>query len=359
VWLIDEYAAEIVREVFKQFTAGVNPTEIGRDFHERKILSPMYYFQNNDSIQKNEYTWHVSSIIKILENPTYIGRFVALKSTTQSYKNHKQIAIPEDDWIVIENHHEPLVSVETFETAQRLRQNRRRRSKTGEVGVLSGLAFCADCNATMTICNSGKHSYYICSRFRSKNNLLNEKDCTRHSITKADLETIALAKIQETVSFAKADKEKFTELVYRSTNQDNDKAIKIKTSELTKAKKRVAELDKIISRIYEDHVAGKINDKRFAKMLSGYENEQSELSETAKRLEIEIDELKCKVTKLDSFMELVEQHGAITELTAEAARLFIERIVVHEPVYRNGNTKDKESQKVEVYLMYIGEFNKE
>jgi DNA invertase Pin-like site-specific DNA recombinase len=359
VWLIDEYAASIVNEIFKKFTAGINPTEIGRGFYERKILSPMYYFQKSESIEKKQITWHISSIIKILENPAYIGKFVALKSTTQSYKNHKQIAIPEDEWIVIENHHPPLVSDEMFETAQRLRQSRRRRSKSGEAGVLSGLAFCADCNATMTICNSGKHSYYICSRFRSRNNLLNEKDCTRHSIVRADLEAIALAKIQETISLATTDKEKFTEFVYRSSNKDSDKAIKLKTAERDKAKKRVAELDKIISRIYEDHVAEKISDERFAKMLTGYENEQSELSGSAKRLEVEINELKGKVTKLDSFMKLVEKYGTIPELTVESARLFIERIVIHEPIYRDGNTKDKESQKVEVYLMYLGEFNKE
>jgi hypothetical protein len=266
VWLVDEYAADIVREIFKKFTAGISPTEIGRSFRERKIASPLHYFRQSGSIGGNigegEIRWHISSIIKILENPAYTGKFVALKSTTQSYKNRKQILIPEDEWVVIENHHEPLVNDEIFETAQRLRQNRRRRSKNGEVGILSGLAFCADCNAAMTLCNSGKHSYYICSRNRGQSSQ-NSSNCTRHSITRIDLETIVLAKIRDTVSLADTDKEKFAKLVHRSANEETEKAIKAKTAELSKVKKRVAELDQIISRIYEDHVAGKISDERF------------------------------------------------------------------------------------------------
>jgi DNA invertase Pin-like site-specific DNA recombinase len=359
VWLIDEPAADIVREIFQKFISGKIPSEIGRDFYNRKILSPMYYFQPGKSVlnhPEKEYKWHISTIIKILENPAYTGKFVALKSTTQSYKNHKQVALPEDEWIVIENHHPPLVSDEEFETAQRLRQNRRRRSKNGEIGVLGGLAFCADCNAPMTICNSAKYSYYICSRYRSYNNLFNESDCTRHTIVRADLEKIALSRIQETVSFAKANKEEFTKIVYRSSNEENEKAITAKTAEFVKLQRRIAELDKIISRIYEDHVAGKINDERFGKMLSGYEAEQSELLSSANDLQTKIDGLKEKAAKLDGFTELVEQLGAVTELTDEAARTFIERIVVHEPVYKDAAHRHKESQKIQIHLMYLGEF---
>jgi hypothetical protein len=166
-----------------------------------------------------------------------------------------------------------------------------------------------------------------------------------------------LTKIQDTVSLAKTNKEKFAELVYRSTNEESEKAIKIKTAELSKAKKRVAELDKIISRIYEDNVAGKINDERFGKMLGGYESEQSELTKSAERLAFEIDELKIKVARVDGFMELVEQYGTVSELTAESARAFIERVVVHEPVYKDGNKRNKERQRIQIYLMFLGEFN--
>ena len=357
VWLIDETAAEIVREIFKKFIAGAIPTEIGRDLYKRKIVSPMYYFQQNDTVRENEIKWHVSTVIKILENPAYIGTFIALKQTTQSYKNHKIINRPEEEWVVIENHHPPIVSQEMFETVQRLRKRRRRRTKKGEMGILSGLVFCADCNAPMTICNSGKYSYYVCSRHRSGNNLLNENDCTRHTIARADLEAITLANIQETISFARLEREEFAKTVFRYTNKENEKTIKIKTAERSKSQKRITELDSIIARIYEDHVAGKVNDERFAKMLKKYEKEQSELTALVESLTVEIEKLKTNAVKMDEFMALVERLGEIEELTAETARQFVEKIVVHEPVYKDKRRREKESQQIQVYLMYLGEFD--
>jgi len=121
--------------------------------------------------------------------------------------------------------------------------------------------------------------------------------------------------------------------------------------------RRIAELDKIISRIYEDHVAGKISDKRFATMLEGYESEQEKLISVTEMLRTEIDDLKSKTANLDSFMKLVAKVGKITELTEELARLFIEKVVIHEAVFKAGTKRTKESQQIDIYFTYIGQFD--
>jgi len=118
-------------------------------------------------------------------------------------------------------------------------------------------------------------------------------------------------------------------------------------------------LDKIINRIYEDHILGKLTEERFNKMLTGYEAEQAELNTKAETLRSEVEELKRKTANLQSFLKLVERFGEIPTLTEEVARTFIERIEIHEAVYNKLKPKTKDSQKVDIFLTYIGRFDNE
>jgi len=185
-------------------------------------------------------------------------------------------------------------------------------------------------------------------------------DCTRHGIRKEDVEQLALEKIQEVVAFARRDKIKFTELVQKATKTDGEKAIRSKTAELSKADRRIAELDRIIKKVYEDNVNGKLSDERFAKMLSDYESEQASLVSGTETLRSELESIQSKTTDVQSFINIVERCAEITELTADVARTFIDRIVVHEAVlYPNPKRKEHQSrsQEVHIFLNFIGEFN--
>jgi hypothetical protein len=133
--------------------------------------------------------------------------------------------------------------------------------------------------------------------------------------------------------------------------------MKFKTAELNKTERRITELDKIVARIYEDNISGKLSDERFNKLLQGYETEQSDLITTAEALRSEIEDLKSKTANLKSFMNIVSRVGDITELTEELARMFIEKVVVHEAVFKEGTKRAKVSQQVDVYFAYIGQFN--
>ncbi|MCL1904363.1 MAG: recombinase family protein [Oscillospiraceae bacterium] len=356
IWLVDEEAATVVRDIFNNFIEGMNPTEIGRDLYLRKILMPKYYFRQQNIDGKKEYIWSISSIIDILGNPVYIGTLTAQKHTTQSYKNKKRVVRPEEDWIVIEEHHPAIIDKEVFDIAQRLRQNRTRKRKNGEKTILGGLAFCADCGLPMSVSRGNGYIYMICSGYR-KNGVLNERPCTRHGVPLSELETVVLNAIKVTVSLAKADKVKFAEIIHNSKNEATEKQIKANSMKLAKAHERITTLDKIIARTYEDYVEGKIGEERFAKMLDGFESEQSGLKATAESLQSEIDTLTQKAANLDGFMKLVEHYGEITELTPELARSFIDRVVVHEPIFSRRGSWIKDGQDIEVYLNYIGEFS--
>lgn len=360
VWEIDDEAAEIVREIYRRIIAGDGPHTIGKDFDRRGIDTPMVHYRKHKGMPDTDRdtTWFTYNISRIAENPAYIGKLVSQKYSTPSYKNQKHIVRPEEDWVVVDHHHEPIIDNETFETVQRLRANRRRQTKTaGECTALSGLLFCADCNSKLAIsCNTAKYQYYVCTLYRNSNKHY-RNDCTRHGIRREDIEQLVLEKIQETIAFAQGNKAKFAELIHKATIKDGERAIKGKTSELAKADRRIAELDKIIKRIYEDNVAGKLSDERFTKMLGDYEAEQEELVSGTETLRAEVEEIRGKTANLQSFMNIVERCSDISELTADVARTFVDRIVVHEPVYRADKPKVKESQEIHIYLNFIGEFN--
>ena len=251
------------------------------------------------------------------------------------------------------------MDIETFEIAQRLRDTRRKYTKLGEKSILSGLVWCNDCGGTLSYARQGAKGDYpnfICKTYRSAN-INNEHRCTRHGIRVSDLEQIVFEKIREAVKMAIGNEKAFAARVHKSANTNTEKLIKTKTVELGKAERRIAELDKIIKRIYEDHIAGKFDDARFAKLLEDYETEQALLTADTDALQDEISELKQHSANVQSFMKVVERYGEIEELTEETARAFVEKIVVHEAVFATGTKRKKLSQQVDIHLTFIGQFN--
>ena len=366
-WEIDEYAAELVREIFKRFIAGESTHIIAKNFDSRKIPSPMVYYRRLKGLPplNEDTTWFSYTVVHIIENQAYIGNLVSQKTTTPSYKNRKRINRPKEDWVVIENHHPPIIEKEIFDLAQQLRDGRRRKpsKRTGECSPLSGLLWCNDCGSKLSLShpNDPKYSYYICSWYRNSKKHY-KAACSRHGVRRDNIEDIALAKIREAWAYALENKEEFIAKVRSRASRESEKAIKTKTTELNKADRRIAELDRIIKRTYEDHIAEKLNYERFAKMLTDFETEQSDLVSRTEALRAEVEELRSKTANAQTFIKLAERHTEITEMTAELARTFIDRIIVHEAV-KVDNPKRKghqmRTQVIHIFLNCIGEFESE
>ena len=356
VWIVDEYAAGIISTIFNKYIAGETFAEIIRYLDKNNVLMPRFYTQSKKGIYINKTVWSEGTITRILDNSAYIGTYIAGKYTTPSYKNHKAFIRPKDEWVVIENHHSPLIEHAVFETAQRLRKTRRKVTKSGDIGMLGGLIYCADCDFKMTRCINRGYDYFICSHYRKMRGF--SADCTRHGIRREEIEELVFMKIRETIALTSSEKSEFIMRVNANLNNDVDKMLKIKTEELTKTRNRIAELDIIISRIYEDRVAGLIDEDRFTKMLCGYEDEQSKLTVSVETLLAEIDNAKSKTADVQSFLNQVKQYGEMTELTAELARTFISKIVVHESVRENPKNvrSSPKTHEVYIYLSYNGEF---
>jgi len=357
-WIVDEEAAEIVREIFKRTLAGEGAFAIATDLVERGIDSPEVVQRKKHNLPpKHPPTYWAGNVVEhILANRAYLGTLITHKETTVSYKNRKRIFRPESEWCVTENHHAPLIDVMTFEAVQRLKQNRRRHTKMGDMGPLNGLIYCADCNAKLNLmrATSMPHEYFICSAYRSSGV---RRKCTRHSIRRDELEQLILEDLRIVVDFVKNREDEFVRLMRNSSQKAAERTTKIKRNEHAKAEERIAALDVIIQRIYEDNVSGKLSDDRFAKLLATYEAEQATLASKAAALKTELDAIQKQADNIDHFLELTKQYSEVAELTAEIARSYIEKIVVYESIKTPG-TKYRErqtvTQDVDVYYMYLG-----
>jgi hypothetical protein len=355
-YVIDEPAAEIVRELFRRIIEGDGVSKIANDLNRRGVdTSKMRYNRLNDLPMPEEpHQWSGQQVQQVIQNETYLGKKILQKHTSLSYKNHTRIIRPREEWCIFDNHHEALVSEEVFETVQKLRSVRRKFSATGDYGILNGLIYCKDCGDRLRIYHDVSHNYsaYHCRRYGMGK-------CTRHSINRPLLEKLVLEELRRVTEFARRDKNKFIKVIEGERDKAYEKALKSMTTLLAKNDKRITELDAIINRLYEDHVTGKLSDERFTRMMATYEGEQKGLEAETATLRAEVAAAQEKADGIGKFLKLCAKYTDLTELTAEVARSFIEKIVVHESVKVPGHKWKKQSQEIEIHLSFIGEFPKE
>jgi len=329
LWEIDDNAAQYVREIFNRVIAGDGTYVIAKDLSARGIYAPLAHFKKEKGEEINVRTsWSAHTVAQICGNRAYIGHLVAQKVTSASYKNKKRIERSQDEWVITQNHHPPIVDMETFDLVQKYRANRRRFTRVGDISILSGLLWCADCKNKLSLHSSrcSKYQYFTC---RTYNNGLNKyaKTCTRHSIRRDIIEELVHEQLHEIIAFGCNNAEFATQMQARFQQKSVDDA-KAKTKELARTESRKVELNKIIKQLYEDNIRGKLCDDLFAKFQEDYGREHSELAEKTRILASELKALQSNPACNRNFAELIDAQMA--ELTADIARRFIDKIVVHE-----------------------------
>ena len=173
-WLVDPEAAEVVKRIFAMTIEGYGPYQIASKLKSEKVLIPSAYLaQHGEGVNKNKtfkdvYGWGSSTICNILEKREYLGHTINFK-TRKHFKDKKSHYVPEDEWTIFENTHEPIIDQQTFDLVQKIRGNvRRYPDGWGEAAPLTGLLYCADCGGKMYVhrTNNGKRiSQYTCSQY--------------------------------------------------------------------------------------------------------------------------------------------------------------------------------------------------
>ena len=365
-WYIDEEAAAVVRRIFRLTIEGNGPYDIARILYDDKVETPaVYAAKQGRGVWKskeefpNPYNWSGYIVGQILSKPEYMGHTVNFRSHKQSYKDKNPVMNPKEDWLIFENTHEAIVDKETWELAQKLRKTPRRHDTLGEANPLTGLLFCADCGAKMTNHRSkgGTESspypsdFYDCSTYT----LAHQKRthaCSGHYIRTKAVRELVLNTIRTVNTFAISNQEEFAEKVRAASQIKQKEAAKETKRKMNKDKKRIAELDNIIKKLYESFAIGRITDERFDTLLAEYEAEQKSLQASVAEAEQRVSCFEEDTVRVEQFMELARKYTDFSELTTMMINEFIDKIIVHAPEKVDGDRV----QEIEIYLKFIGHF---
>ena len=356
-WIIDEPAAEIVRKIYDLCIQGYGTHQICNILKQEKVPTPKEYKAMNGlcnyHISEIKYCWQDRSIYDILFRQEYIGDTVNFKGTTKSFKDKSKIYFPKEQWKIFKNTHEPIIDKETWDTVQRIRENRQRPTKIGKINIFSGHLFCKDCSSKLYYCTSRSYKenrhFYRCSKYKNTSS----KSCTSHTIREHILKELVLENIKQVLSYIRSYEDLFIKQKLETSLEEQKKINSTNQKLLSQYEKRIKDIDNLIQHIYEDNISGKITDERFTTLSLNYEKEQKELKSKVKELASMLDTTKQQELDLTSFVSKVKQYTEISELTPEIINELISKIYVYQSEKVNG----KPTQQIDIYYNGVGIIN--
>ena len=296
--VVDQYAADIVRDIFKWKLEGISPQDIADALNKLGVLSPMEYKRSLGMKYTTSFktsakaAWSAGTVIRILKNPIYTGVLIQGKETTPSYKVHKRIAKDKSEWTVIEDSHEAIISEIDFDSVQKVLKCDTRRSPDDKaVGLFSGMLFCGDCGASMirkTVpAGEKKYVYYVCSAHKQ------DKSCSPHRMRDAALEEIVLDSLRQHIR----------EVVNMSELLDITDTAPLRTAQaqkvqrqLDKKREEYEKLQKLLMSLYENLTDGVIDREEYARLKASF---------TARA-----DEAERQMDALRESLNDIQSHGA-------------------------------------------------
>ncbi len=351
-WILDEDAAPVVKRIFDLTIAGVGPSRIARILEADEVLTvkALYAQQKGKPLPERPCHWIEQSVVNILERMEYTGCTCNFKTYSKSYKLKKRIPNALEDMFILPDTQEAIVPKEQWDRVQELRQHKRRMTKAERQGLFSGLVVCADCGSKLhfATCKNfeGRQDHYVCAKYKS-----GRGTCSAHYIREDVLRDVVLERIRAVTEYIRADVEGFQEDWLMCRREEQEKSIREDKRRLEKAKKRLADIDKLITRIYEDMVLGNLSQERYQKMLEGYEAEQAALNNEVIGLEDWVATREEMEDNVDQFLALLEKYVDIPELTPTIVNEFIKQIIVYAPDKSSG----KRTQKVKIVFNFLEE----
>ena len=352
------------REIFDLALQGYGIPKIRKHINKQHILRPAAYaaergetgferyFEDNE---ENRYIWGENSIRNILRSPIYAGNLAGYKRISPSMKSRKRLSKLPEEWEVIPDTHEGIVTQEEFDTVQRLMTSRRREENAGGFkNIFAGIIKCADCGYALRATSVHRRKrpdiidcvQYSCNNYARNGNGV----CTAHNIEARDLFNAVLADINRFADMAVNDEKAVRAIEKRLTETDHSRA-KALEKEQRKLNKRLAELDRLFSSLYEDKVMERITERNFEMMSGKYQKEQLEIEARLKEVSETLTESYEKSQGVRDFLSLIRNYQGIKELDATIINALIDKIIVSErETIADGTVR----QEIKIYYKFIG-----
>ena len=355
-WVVDEVPAKIIREIFKLYLDGGNAHQISDEMERRGYEAPGDYLEKQNQYRKGKSVtfdtpkamWHPGTVLNILDRYEYCGHTVSYRRKCVSYKSHKTVLNPEEDWIITKNTQEAIIDEDTWQTVHKIRESgRRRKEHVWDKGALNGFLYCPDCGSKLYFSHPQRlktSGTYMCGYY------MHYKKCSTHYIRRDELEPAVLSRLRADCAFAREHEDEFVKLVEKKTRKSGADAARKGEKEYAEAKERLSEIDNIINQLYEDKVGGALSPERFSKMLSNYEKEQETLRGKCESLQVQINAARTTSDNAKQFIRVVKKFTEMQELTPEIVGTLIERVEVGQAHKVDGVKR----QEIKIVYNFIG-----
>ena len=267
-------------------------------------------------------------------------------------KSKRRIKVPKEEWIVTENCHEPIITQEMWERVHKILSAKHRPAKTGEVQMFAGLLYCSDCGHALTYSQKQRadgsyHGSYSCWMYKTHG----REYCTSHYITYDDLYSVVFADIQRVIRAYDYEPDRFRKLLNERCSSNAEKRTEALTAEYEQKTARIAEIDKVLNKLYEDSALGRIPENRFEAMSQAYDTELEAIRKELPALKADIEKLKEQNDAADRFLNVIRKYTYLNELDAEILNALIDKIVVH---HRETDERGEIYQQIEIHYRFVG-----
>ena len=358
--LIDEYAAPIVRRIFEMRATGMGYRTIATQLNDEKIIPPREYYYNSigkPNPKKGLRSWSDVVVREILKNEAYIGNIVQMRKGTISYKNKTQVNRPEEEWVRAEGTHEPIVSLVLWETARKLRDRGTvgKSNKDGEISLFSGLLKCGDCGRSMKFARDSNtrkdghrnnHHAYICCGYSQGGKAI----CSPHRTLESIFSDLILGDIREKAQMISLDQDAVIAEIKRKKQADTTTEQKAMEKKLQSLRHRLPELERLISKLYEEMVLGDIPREMVLDMMDKYKNEQHEKQTLAAQLAEQLTHSQEVEHDIREWVSLIQGSKDIERLDRELLFKLVEKIVVGQKSMVDG----VERQEITIIYNLVG-----
>ena len=356
---IDPETRWIIEKIYDLALHGAGPSKITRILISEKVpTSGWINFERSGGFahiyanapEEKRYAWTIAQVKSILKDKVYIGNSVHYRKVNTSYREKSRRRKDPEEWRIIEDTHEGIISKDDFSRVQELIAQRRRSRKEGTTQIFAGLVYCSDCGWSMSygVNKSVKNpfNYFSCTKYRQYKGA-----CTSHYIRYDVLYPYVLARLQYWTRLAQEDEEALLQRLLKAEEKEQARAGKNAKAALKKAQKRLEEVDRLYMKSYEDHANGKIPDRIYNNMCANWQKEQTELESQISELSGKIETETENASNARKWVDLMKQYTDLQELTAPLLNALISKIVVHHPHKAEDGTTE---QEIEIFYRFVG-----
>ena len=353
--IIDDEPARIVKQIFDMFDAGDSGRHISDMLNNEGVLSPRAYYYNRigrENPLHESMTWNSNTVMQLLKNQVYIGNMAQGKRRVVSFKTKNRVVVPKEEWIVVENTHEAIVSKDTWARVQkRIASGKSPRvTRSGEISLFAGIAKCADCGAAMTFNTKtydGKTYYiYKCSRYA----IHGKSACSIHHVPAAALEEVVLQNIRFNAQLLSVNDEELLSKIIAIGNRGQQQEMKYAKTKLDEAIKRLELVEGMAQKLFEERCTGNVPDSVFKKLMQNYDVEQANLSQIITEKRNMLMEMENATIDVSAWTEEFKQYTNIDKLDRSIVTKLIDTVEVHESTKENGVIK----QHITVNYKFVG-----